>query len=159
MRITDSVRELMTAIEANDSNALEEKLDNNFFFGGWTPETLDKDQFLDLIRGLKAGIPDLKFNTQNLMQIEGTDTVQGSIHISGTHTDTLDLSRLRVIRVPLVPPTGRSISLPTEKVVYLVGTNIIAGNNVISRMTVTLTPGGGLQGLLQQLGVQTSMLP
>ena len=149
MKVIDIVTSFMAALEGNNSDAAAAAMDNNFSFGGWLPETLEKGQFLDLIRGLKAGIPDLMFNTRNLVAIENTNAVQGTMQVTGKHTATINLS---VLRIPPIPPTGRSVSLPTEPVVYVVE------NNLITRMNVTPTPGGGIKGLLQQLGINSSAL-
>ena len=143
------VKSFMTALETSDFDSAAKSLDDNFFFGGWVPETLDKDQFLNLMRGLKAGIPDLKFNIHNLTLIKGTTTVQGTMQITGKQTGTIDLSALNVSSVQ---PTGRSISMPEENVVYVVEIDLI------TRMTVTPIPNGGIEGLLQQLGVKLSAL-
>jgi hypothetical protein len=150
MSAIDTVNNFVTALDAGNFDVVEKSLDNNFFFGGWIPETLDKSQFLTLVRGLKAGIPNLSFNIHDLVEIRGTTTVQGTMQVTGTQTGTIDLSALRI---PPVQPTGRSISLPPENVVFGVAINRI------TRMNVTPEPGGGLQGLLQQLGVQSPTLP
>lgn len=150
MNIVDIVKGFMGALEAGDFDAVRRNLDNNFFFGGWTPETLDKGQFLELMQGLKAGIPDLAFHVHNLTEIESTNAVQGTMQVTGTQTRPIDLSALRI---PVVQATGKSISLSSENVVFTVE------NNLITRMTVTPEAGGGLKGLLQQVGVESPTLP
>lgn len=150
MNIVDIVKGFMGALEAGDFDAVRRDLDNNFFFGGWTPETLDKGQFLELMQGLKAGIPDLAFHVHNLTEIESTNAVQGTMQVTGTQTRPIDLSALRI---PVVQATGKSISLSSENVVFTVE------NNLITRMTVTPEAGGGLKGLLQQVGVESPTLP
>lgn len=146
MSVMDIVIVCMTALEANELGTAARNLDDNFFFGGWTPETLDKSQFLDLMSELKAGIPDLVFNAGDFVEVENTNTVQCHMQMEGTQSDRLDLS---VLRIAPVPPTGRRFSLPRENVVYVVE------NNLITRMTVTPIEGGSVQGLLRQLGVES----
>ncbi len=145
--LTDTVNDMLAALEADNIDAAGQKLDSNFFFGGWTPETLDKGQFLGLMHQLKMGVPDLAFNVQGLSEIENTNTAQGTMHITGTQTGTLNLS---VLRIPPVQPTQRKVSMPAESVVLTVE------NGLITRMTITPVAGGGIQGFLHQLGASAS---
>ena len=137
----DTVKSLMTALEANDLDIAESLLDDNFVMDGWTPQILDKKGFLQVIRGLKEGIPGLIFNLHN---IQGEDkAVTGTWQIVGYQTDILNIP---VLSLPPIPQMGRSVSLPTEDVEFT------TNNNRITRLLVKHSDGGGIRGLLNQLG-------
>ena len=143
----DTVKTFMTALEANDLDIAESLLDDNFVMDGWTPKILNKKGFLQLIRGLKEGIPGLIFNLHN---IQGEDNaVTGTWQIVGYQTDAFSIP---VISLPEIPQMGRSVSLPTEDVEFSVK------NNLITRLLVKDSPGGGIRGLVHQLGVDMTIV-
>ena len=138
---TDSVRNFMSALETNDQESASGYLADNFLFSGWTPRPLNKQNFLGLIAGLKEGIPGLIFNLHNVQEQDAK--VTGTIKISGYQSDSFILPQLGT---PPIPQTASSITLPTEDVTY------ILNNNQISSLSVQHVEGGGIHGLLRQLG-------
>lgn len=153
MSAIDTVNEFMTALEANDRKAAAKYLSNDFVFIGWTPRPLNKDDFLTVMGGLKAGIPGLAFNLHDLREerntILGTMTVHGSIQVVGHQTDSFDLPPLSL---PPIPQMGKSVSLPMENVEYHVE------NNQIVRWNVQRTQGGAIGELLHQLGIDVPII-
>ena len=121
MSATDTVKAFMTALEANDRKNAANYLSNDFAFIGWTPRPLNKDDFLTVMGGLKAGIPGLVFNLHDLREesnaIVGTMTVHGSIQVVGHQTDAFNLPPLSL---PPIPQMDGNVSLPTEQVEYRV---------------------------------------
>ncbi len=143
----DIVKTLMTALEANDLDIAESLLADNFVMDGWTPQILDKKGFLQVIRGLKEGIPGLIFNLHN---IQGEDNaVTGTWQIVGYQTDAFNIP---ILSLPPIPQMGRSVSLPTEDVEFT------TNNNLITRLLVKHSDGGGIRGLLNQLGVDMTIV-
>jgi len=153
MSAVDIVKAFMTALEANDRKAASNYLSNDFVFIGWTPRPLNKDDFLTVMGGLKAGIPGLTFNFHDLREerntIIGTMTVHGSIQVVGHQTDAFNLPPLSL---PPIPQMGGNVSLPTEQVEYRVE------NNQIVRWSVQRIQGGGIEALLRQLGVDSPII-
>ena len=144
---TDIVKMFMNALEINDQETAANYLTNNFTFSGWTPQPLDKKAFLVLMDGLKTGIPGLIFNLHNVQE-EG-NRVTGTIQLAGYQTDGFVLPPLGL---PPIPQMGRSISLPTEDVEY----TLINGQ--IEKLNVEPITGGGIKGLLSQLGVNVPIV-
>ena len=93
-------------------------------------------------RGLVGAAPDWNFHARDF-RVEG-DTVHINIGITGTQTRTL--SGL-MPGMPSVPPTGKQFSLPGEHL------DITVRGDKISRVVAQVPPGGGVPGLLKQLGV------
>lgn len=141
MSAMDLVKQGLAAVDARDFAKLGSLVADDFMMEGPVPEPVGKAAFIGLLQALTAGIPDWNFNISGMSE-EG-DVVHLTNAISGTHTGTLNL--------PMLPgpvaATGKTIKLPSEPVDYVVT------NGKVTRQTVGDTPGGGLAGLLQQIGV------
>jgi hypothetical protein len=145
---TDIVKTFMSALEDNEFEQATSYLTDNFTFSGWTPQELDKSGFMSLIEGLKEGLPGLIFNLHNVQEPE-ENHVTGTMQIAGYQTDSFILPTLGL---PPIPQMARSVSLPTEDVFYQLR------NGQIEVMHVQPTPGGGIKGLLQQLGINVPIV-
>jgi hypothetical protein len=141
----DIVRAFMTALETNDQDEAANYLSDDFIFSGWTPQTLNKKDFLIIIGGIKSGIPGLIFNLHNVD--EQGNTITGTMQIAGYQTASFVLPPFGL---PPIPQTASSVSLPAEDVTFLFG------NDQITRMIVQPTAGGGINGLLRQLGIDVA---
>jgi hypothetical protein len=96
---------------------------------------------------LDAGMPDFSYN---LSDLHGHgDVVEGLIQVSGTHTGILSFPQLGI---PPIHETGQEVVLPQVPVKF------ILKNGKITEMRVQPVPGGGMEGLLQQLS-DVSILP
>lgn len=141
------VRDFMSTLDNNDLETATSYLADTFVFSGWTPKPLDKAGFLDVIKNIKEGIPGLSFNLHNVLA-QNTE-ITGVIHITGYQTDSFIIPSLGT---PPIPQTANSISLPTEDVTY----QLAAGQ--ISSMHVQHVPGGGVTGLIKQLGIDLPIM-
>ncbi len=137
----DSVREFITALEANELETAASFLHEQFMFSGWTPQPLNKRDFLSVIKDLKEGIPGLIFNLHNLAEHE--NAVTGTIQVAGYQSDSFILP---VLGTPPIPQTATSISLPAENVSFTFE------NGLILQWLVQHVEGGGIRGLIRQLG-------
>ena len=147
MSAIDSVRAFVTALENNEKEGTVDPLADDFIFSGWTPKPLDKANFITTFTELKSGIPGLMFNLHNLE--ERGNTVTGSIQIAGYQSDSFSIPPLSL---PPIPQMARSISLPTEDVSFG-----LEGNK-ITRWSVQHVAGGGITGLLHQLGFDAPII-
>src|SRR5712692_310999 len=91
--VEDLIRAFMTALEENNKEEFEPYLADDFLFIGWTPRPLDRAGFLDLIGGLKTGIPGLIFNLHNVLAPNDT-TATGTWKIAGYQSDSFTVSAL-----------------------------------------------------------------
>ena len=147
MSAIDTVRAFTTAIENNEKEETVNPLADDFLFSGWTPKPLNKANFITTFAELKSGIPGLMFNLHNLSE-EG-NRVTGSIQIAGYQSDEFSIPTLSL---PPIPQMARSISLPVEDVTFE-----LAGDK-ITRWTVHHVDGGGIKGLLHQLGFDAPII-
>ncbi len=112
-------------------------------FSGPVPAPIGRTEYVGLLKSLIAAIPDWKFNAKDY-SFSG-DTVKVTFAITGTHTEALR---------PIVPgmdglrATYRRIKLPDEP------TTIKVRGDKICEIIGSTVPGGGVMGLLDQLGVQ-----
>ena len=152
MSATETVRNFINALEANETETVTNALADNFMFSGWTPQPLNKKQFLSMISELKEGIPGLMFNLHNLDEqddIQQGAVVHGNMQVAGYQSDSFNIPTLSL---PPIPQMGKSVSLPVEDVTFIVQ------NEQVARMTVKSTAGGGMEGLLHQLGTDSPII-
>jgi len=147
MSNTETVQAFMQALEARNFAAASSYLADDFIFSGATPKPLNKGQFMTVIKEMKNGIPDLAFRLQDVHQRD--NTVTATMQITGTQAETFLLAPLGM---PPVPQMGRSISLPKEHAVYAFQ------EGQIMMMDVEQVPGGGIPGMLQQLGIDLPII-
>src|SRR5207248_6764420 len=88
----------------------------------------------------QRAFPDWKFNLHEAE--EQGDIVTGAVQITGTHTQDLVLPGM-----PPIPATHKKVSLPEEHLVFT-----FKGDRIASLASDNV-PGGGVAGVLQQIGV------
>jgi hypothetical protein len=145
----DTVRSFATAIDTNELETAADFLAADFIFSGWAQKSLNKADFLSLISSLKEGIPGLSLNLHNVLE-SGQDTVTGTIHISGYQSSSFVIS---VLGTPPIPQMAKSVSLPTEEVTFHMK------DNLITAFEVKHVEGGGIRGLVRQLGIDLTIVP
>jgi hypothetical protein len=141
---TQKVAEAFAAAwQAGDADTLTILATDNFTFSGAVPEPLPLNAVIGLILTLKKAFPDLQYNA-TIQRVEG-NIAHLTPHLTGTHTGDLDLTAMGL---GIIPPSGKSINLPEETAQITV-----EGGKVVNYYVVP-TPGGGLLGILTQLGVE-----
>ena len=140
------VQVVITEMECGNMDLAAEYLSEDMIFSGPVPHPVGKQEFLAIQGALMAAIPDWSFNLM-LVRVE-EERVLGTVQITGTHTETL---RLPMPGVPPVPATGLAISLPTETVDFLFD------GDQIAEIRSEPVPGGGVPGVLAQLGIELPM--
>ena len=109
--------------------------------GGVLPAPMPALEAINMIGGLKAAFPDLKFEVQQVTVNGDQATVKAQW--GGTNTGSLSLP---MPGMPSIPPTGKKVSV---KDVYIV---TVRGDKV-SRMEVDSPADGGIPAALAQMGV------
>ncbi len=143
MKTKEVVESCFSAIEAGDFARAATFLSDNFTFVGPAPKPLGKKEYLNVQGALVAGMPDWKFNTAKIEEVS-PNRLKLTVAVSGTQTRDLDLSALGM---PKVSATGKHVQNPTERV------DISLENGKLTNLTVEQVPGGGIPGVLSQLGV------
>lgn len=148
MSPVDVVKTFITALQAGDMEEAARFMSDDFVERGWTPEPLDGRAFLAMMSALRGAMPDFSFH---LSEPRGRgEEVEALISISGTHTRDLALPEFGL---PLIPYSGVAVQLPQVQATFRVKENKIA------EMLVESLPGGGLSGLLQQIGTELPIAP
>ncbi len=145
---SDIVLELLHAEEEKDFDKVAKSLTDDFTFSGPVPKPIGSKEYIEVHRALLNAFPDLRFNFTIIK--EDANEVTGKAHLTGTHTG--DLTVPMIPNVGTVHATGRRISLPEEKV------HITVKGNKINRFDVDKVPGGGVMGILSQIGVDVHEL-
>jgi hypothetical protein len=144
---TEIVTALMQALEAKEFTRAAGYLSDAMILTGFTPAPLSKNQFINVMSELAEGFPDLDYNFHGIEEYEQTmegSLVKGMVQITGTQVDSFKLPELGIGPIPQL---AGSVSLPEEQWEYLVD------NNAIASIRVDRKPGGGIEGLLNQLGI------
>jgi predicted ester cyclase len=142
MNPIEVVKAGLAAIESGDVSTVADMLTGDMIFTGVTPQPLGKHEYLGLQSALVAGLPDWKFNATDFQQ--RGDQVVTRVHITGTQIGALNLP---MPGVPVLPPTGKKVALPEEI------TTLTVKGDKISRIESSNVSGGGVPGILAQLGV------
>ena len=93
-------------------------------------------------------MPDFSYNLLGI-QKENRDVI-ALIQITGTHTRDLTLS---VLGLPTIQATNIAVTLPQVHAAFQIEEGKVLG------MQVEAVPGGGVEGLLQQVGTELPLLP
>jgi hypothetical protein len=137
------VKSFYRACEKTEFDRIEGMLSEDFYFDRAVPTKVSRIQFIELVGYLISASPDTKFNDQDYKVSGGK--VQCVVRISGTNTGTLNLPMLGILSVPA---TNKHVQLPKE-------TNSFEfKGDKICHMEVEHVPGGGVEGMLTQMGIQ-----
>lgn len=142
MNAVETVRALLAAIEASDWERARSYLADDFTFTGAVPHPFGPDAWLGIHRAFAAAMPDVSFNASGLHEQGGK--VVGQVRLTGTQTRPLSLP---VPDVPTIQPAGKRLSLPAEQI------TVTRRGDQIVKLEVSEVEGGGLPGVLAQLGV------
>ena len=139
MNPTNVLTNLDKEISGGDLSKAGQYMSDDFKFTGVGPEPFGKDQTLGVWATLRAAMPDF---THNLKVVrESGNIVYGTVEVTGTHSGTLSIPH-----GPTLPATGRTLHNPLERVA------ITVRDGKVTEWAVEQVPGGGLGGILGQLG-------
>jgi hypothetical protein len=141
MNKIEIVRTFITALQSGDAEVAVNCMVDQFTFAGWLHEPLSKGQFLEVQSRLLDAMPDFTYNLSD--EHEVGNNVEAWTQIMGTQLHDLLLPTLDV---PFIQATGNAISLPQTR------TTFTFEQEKIAQMMVETMLGGGLAGILQQLG-------
>ena len=152
MNGADMVKDFMIALESQEYTKASDYLADDFTYTGLVPRPLNKRQFIALVKELRYGMPNLSFNFRDIHEVEqlmGVQEVEGVIQMTGTQSNIMELVPLSL---PPIPETNRSITLPEEHLTFTIE------NDKIRSIVVQPVTGGGIPGLLAQLGIDAPII-
>lgn len=140
MSATETVNAFSEALEAHDFDKVASYLSDDFTLSGPTPQPVGKNEFIAIQSAFMRAFPDWSFNLSHLE--EQGNKVLATVQITGTHKESLV-----VPGTPPIPATGKKVSLPQEHLEFT-----FKGDKIASLASDNV-PGGGVPGLLAQIGV------
>lgn len=143
MTNTELAKTLMAAVDAGDMAKAGNLLTDDFQISGPFPVPMGKDQWLGIQVAMKQAFPDWRFNLTNIEDHGDSATIY--YYITGTHVGALDLTPMGL---GVIPATSKPVKLPPEHA----DMRIVGGK--VAAMEVHGAEGGGLPGLLKQIGVE-----
>ncbi len=114
----------------------------DMIFSGPVPQPLKKDEYVTLIKNLVEASPDWNFHARDFKVLG--DTIKVTVGITGTQTRTLPVI---MPGMQALPPTNKCFILPEEHL------SIKVRGDKICEIVADTVPGGGVIGMLDQLGV------
>lgn len=133
------LRTYIDALKGHDVDAIAGTVSDDLAFV--TPaRTLDRDQFLQMLRALYAGFPDWHYDHDE-PEWRG-DVIAIKWRQGGTHTGVFALPGL----VPVLA-TGKRVTIPPHHFFYRV-----RGDKIVE-IRPEPVPGGAPRGILEQIGV------
>ena len=142
MNAINVVKAGLAASESGQTSKFSDSLTDDMVFAGPVPQPVGKREFVGLMTAMVAAMPDWKFNATDFK--ENGNQVTMTFQITGTQTGELNLPMPGFQKLP---PTGKHVSLPKEP------TTVTVKDGKISRLEAAVVPGGGVMGVLAQLGV------
>jgi hypothetical protein len=143
MNSIDLAKSGLAAIEAGNFDFIRDNTTDDMVFNAPGGMSLDRKEFINVQRALAKAFPDWRFSASNFKQVG--DRVTYTTQISGTQTGVLDL---HLPNLPVLQPTNKHIRLPQEPV------TVTIRDGKLSRVDLTEVQGGGLTGIMSQLGVK-----
>jgi predicted ester cyclase len=148
MEAIDVVKTFITALQSGDMELAAHTMTDDFKTSGLLPgRELNARELLALQSELLVAMPDFSYNLTDLQE-EG-DEVKALVQITGTQTGDLSLT---LLGLRTIPATGIAIDLAQLSTRYRVA------DDKVLEMHVDAQPGGGLTGLLQQVGGEIPLL-
>ena len=144
MGLVEMAKALVDAIDSGDMEKAASYLSDDFVLVAQVDKPLGKDHWKRLQGAMIYAFPDWSYNLTDAQE-EEDNSVRLTFQITGTHLHTMDFSEFGL---PLVQPTGKAIKLPVEQTIL-----VFKGDKVFTLRDVD-TPGGGVPGIYQQLGVE-----
>lgn len=143
MNPSEVVNACFSAIEKKDFTKADKLMSDRMEVNGVSPRPLSKKEFLNVHRALSSGMPDFKFH-HKIFEEEG-NRIGIKVRITGTHTKEMTAP---IPGIKNIPATGKAVSMPEEEAYLTVK------DGKIIRMELEKVPGGGLPGILKQIGAK-----
>ncbi len=142
MTKTETAKAFSAALESRDFDRAASYMTDDFVFSGPVPQPIGKQEFIAVQSAFEDAFQDWSFNSHD--EVEQGDKVVAAVQITGTHTRDLVLP---MPGMPPIPATNKRVSLPVEHITFT-----FRGDKIAS-LTSDNVPGGGVPGVLQQIGV------
>ena len=142
MNQREIVQALLDSVQRGDFEKAKSLLSNDYQFSGPVPEPINGETWMEINKNLKKAFPNLDYH----FHVDGVDgdVIKISAELKGTHSGVLDLSP---VGLGVIPATNKSFATPREH------GKVTIKNEKVSTWVVDRIEGGGLMGILTQLGI------
>ena len=142
MNQREIVQALLDSVQRGDFEKAKSLLSDDFQFSGPVPEPINRAAWMGINTNLKKAFPNLDYHF-HIDGVEG-DVAKISAELKGTHSGVLDLSPLGL---GVTPATNKSFAMPREH------GKVMIKDSKVTAWVVNQIEGGGLMGILGQLGI------
>jgi len=141
------VKAYFAALDSHDMEQVDQYLSEHYQKVDFTPQPMDKEGMLDLIRELKIALPNLAHSLSNIHGDE--NVVNLTVQLSGINSGQLDL---RKMGIGIVPRSRKFIIFPNGNYEFTINDGKITKERDIS----PISPNRRLSGMLKALGVNVA---
>ena len=150
MNPREIVQALLDSVQRGDFQKAKFLVSNDCQFSGPVPEIIKREAWMGINKNLKKACPNLDYHF-HVDRVDGLNghLVKISAELKGTHSGVLDLS---LVGLGVTPATNKSFATPREHV------KVIIKDSKVASWVVEPIEGGGLMGILGQLGLTVPSL-
>jgi hypothetical protein len=145
----ETVKAYFHALDSTNMEQVEQYLSENYQLVDFTPQPMNKESMLDLIRLLKEALPNLTHSLSNIRVEE--NVVKLTVQRSGTNSGNLDL---RKMGIGVVPRTQKFVIFPNGNYEF----TLKGGKITTERDVSPVSPNRRMSGLLKALGVNVAAM-
>ena len=145
MNPREIVQALLDSVQRGDFQKARFLVSNDCQFSGSVPKPIKRDAWMGINKNLKKAFPNLDYHF-HVDRVDGLDgcVVKISEELKGTHSGVLDLS---AVGLGVTPATDNSFAMPREH------GKVTIKHDKVASWVVEPIEGGGLMGILAQLGI------
>lgn len=143
------VKAYFAALDSAGTEKAKQYLADDYQLVDFTPQPMDQDAMLGMVKLLKAAMPNLAHSLSNIRIEE--NVVKLTVQRSGTNSGNLDL---RKMGIGVVPRSEKFIIFPNGNYEFTIRSGKIAQERDVS----PVSPNRRLPGMLKALGVNVAVL-
>ena len=150
MNPREIVQALFDSVQRGDFQKARFLVSNDCQFRDGSAEPIRCEAWMSINKNLKKAFPDLDYHF-HVHRVDGLDggVVKISAELKGTHSGVLDLSP---VGLGVTPATDKSFAAPREHF------RVTIRDSKVAAWVAEPSAGGGLQGILFQLGIAEPIL-
>jgi len=142
MNAKDTIIALWEALQKGQYTVAKSLLGEEFIFSGSNPMPMNGEEWIRTQENLRKAFPDIDFHM--VVRSENGEVVGITHQLSGTHLGNLDLT---MMGLGIIPPSGKSFSIPQQKAEGIVR------NGKVVKYTVQSSNDSGMMAILSAIGV------
>lgn len=143
----DIVKAYFAALDSTSMENANQYLSDDYQLVDFTPQPMDKDAMLDMVKQFKAALPNMSHSLSNIRIEE--NLVKLTVQWSGTNSGHLDL---RQMGIGLFPRTQKFIIFPNGNYEFTIINEKISRERDVS----PISPNRRMSGILRAFGVDAA---